>query len=181
MLSKQCVLTAISVPMVLRLLGLRLISINSKSKIINIINQINSRFLIALVLLGCLSVSAHSQTVRLDNGKIMSIEEVTLERLTCHSLDVQFSRGMRWDSPDFKPTLMVIDRKRGIDKAIHTKLEAGCHSDMMCVRGLSYPALAIVTTACGGNAVPDQYRLYNLNNLGSKILSEFEISKLGLR
>jgi hypothetical protein len=100
--------------------------------------------------------------VSLDNGKLYSLEEQTVGTLQCSSTKIQFARGMRWTPVDFSPVLSFDDN--------NITLDPGCYSEMSCVEYKGVESLLLVVTACGGNAVGDEYHVFNLKNQNEKVL-----------
>lgn len=110
-----------------------------------------------------------NQRVSLDNGKLYSLEEQTVGTLHCSNTRIQFARGMRWTPADFSPVLSFDDND--------ITLDAGCYSEMSCVEYKGVDSLLLVVTACGGNAVGDEYHVFNLKNQKEQILDYRQAKK----
>lgn len=117
-----------------------------------------------------------AQTVRLDGGKLMSLEEPVVSSLRCQGIDVQFAKGVRWTPPDFSAEVSVIGPRGGM-----TTLGPSCHRDMTCISADGQPAVLIVDApACGGNAVPEDYIVIQLKSMKKKVYSYSQAKKMGL-
>lgn len=135
-----------------------------------------------VLLLAMLSLGVAAQSKRVDGGKFVSHENTTLEQLTCHGKTVQFARGLRWTPPDHGVQLSAwpAGRPASGDGSI-VELPGGCYTDMSCVVHEGRPSLLLVLApACGGNAVPEEYLVFNLANLRHKVLDYRQARAAGL-
>lgn len=131
-----------------------------------------------MLALGLLSLigTGSAQTVRLDNGKFVSIEEPVVASLRCQGMDVQFAKGMRWTPADFSAEISVLG-----PRGLVTTLGPSCHKEMSCVSLNGQPSvLIVVAPACGGNAVPEDYVVIQLRNMEKKVFSYTQAKKLRL-
>ena len=110
-----------------------------------------------------------NQRVSLNNGKLYSLEEQTVGTLQCSATKIQFARGMRWTPVDFSPVLSFDDNDITLDPS--------CYSEMSCVEYKGVESLLLVVTACGGNAVGDEYHVFNLKNQNEKVLDYRQAKK----
>jgi hypothetical protein len=123
------------------------------------------------LLLCCLAAAlipsfANAQTqARLDGGKFVSNEEITVQRLNCNGTSVQFARGVRWAPADYSPIVSIND-------SATVQLHPSCYTNMMCGHFNGKPAVVIVDApACGGNAVGEDYIVIDLASRRKHVLS----------
>jgi hypothetical protein len=90
--------------------------------------------------------------------------------MKCEGVDIQFAKGMRWTPPDFSPILDIGGKS--------IKLSAGCYATMSCVTYKQRPSVLVVSApACGGNAVAEEYLVYDLKSKKRKVLNYNQAKK----
>ena len=95
----------------------------------------------------------------------MSERNVTVERINCYGTNVQFARGVRWTPPDYSPILSFNDKSS-------LTLPSSCYEKMSCVIYRGNPSLLVTDSpACGGNAMPERYIVFDLAQMGATTLS----------
>ena len=122
------------------------------------------------------SVNVFADTkVSLNNGQLISDEEITVEHIDCEGVNVQFARGIRSAPEGYEPVISV----GGHDTLI--QLPKSCYTNMICKYYKGKPAVVIVDApACGGNAIGEQYIVIDLISLHEDVLQYFDAKKLNL-
>lgn len=122
--------------------------------------------------LGCMmavlmpSFAAAQTHARLNGGKFVSNEEITVERLNCNGTAVQFARGVRWAPANYSPIVSIND-------SATVQLHPSCYTDMMCGQFRGKPVVVIIDApACGGNAVGEEYIVIDLASRRKQVLNE---------
>lgn len=126
----------------------------------------NKSFFVGCLMAALMPSLAGAQThARLDGGKFVSNEEITVERLNCNGTAVQFARGVRWAPANYSPIVSIND-------SATVQLHASCYTDMMCSQFRGKSVVVIIDApACGGNAVGEDYIVIDLASRRKQVLN----------
>ena len=133
-----------------------------------------------IIIVGLLTLllndNAFSETkASLNNGALISDEEITVANVNCEGVDVKFSRGVRGAPIGYEPIINI----GGHDSSI--KLPKSCYTDMLCKYYNGKPAVVIIDApACGGNVVGEEYIVIDLNTLHKNVIEYGEAKKANL-
>jgi hypothetical protein len=115
-------------------------------KIINLNKIFKIGVLIALMLISFLSVASEITIDELGSYG----ERPVHKSMSCYGQKVSFVRGR-----DLKPRFNI--------SGTNIPLQQSCYSSMSCVSYRGNPAILVVEApACGGNAVPEDYLVFDL-------------------
>jgi hypothetical protein len=95
-------------------------------------------------------------------------EDLYSKNMNCQGVAINFER-----KKDMMPILLMGDKK--------IKLLTSCYESMSCVNFKGQPSVLIVNVpACGGNAAPEDYIIYNIQNNSKTSLTYNQAKKAKL-
>jgi hypothetical protein len=134
-----------------------------------------------LTLLAALAPQAIAQSARIPDPYAGFGQTNTVKQLTCQGKTIQFARGLRWTPPDYGVQLSVFPAGKPGGEGPVVELPASCYTEMSCVTYDGKPSMLLVRApACGGNAVGEDYLVFNLANLRHRVLNYQQASRAGL-
>ena len=123
-------------------------------------------FIILVSTYGCSKESAEIDTLPLDSTNSADVS------ISCKEGKARFARGVRGTPSDFSP-IVTLNKNKQI------RLYPSCYTDISCVYYKNKPSVMLIDApACGGNAVPEEYIVFDLNTGKKHILNYHQASKL---